>query len=390
MIEHFIEFVNDTLSQKRLHIFAFLVVFTALILGFTTLYQTPPPSSETSRESVPDITERVSKQPVSIPSTSFEQIIPPITDSPDVVMPADASVESPATKETPAPVTPVFTSSILHTIEVGVFAGTLPELYTFEHRIGAQADIVATAVHWGNERAFPEAYANLVTGRGDTFFIFWYPMDYTKNAEGQSSFHFSEITNGAWDAYIEEFAAAAARTDGTIIIAPFEEVNGNWVYWNGVEGTYGTQKEYKEAFQYLREKFRGVPNVSFAWVINQVSVPNTSENAISTYYPGDAYVDLIGINAFNFGTPWLSFDTLVTSAIAQTLPYRKPIYITSTASTEDARKARWIQEMFASSYFKNDLLKGFVWFNETKERDWAVWSDTEAETAFRNSFLETR
>lgn len=322
-------------------------------------------------------------------ATSTEEILsafPMVATSSAEVLIEDAVSKN--TKPASMPDTPVFIApapSPSPAIEVGVFAGTIPELYTFEHRIGEQVDVAATAVHWGNERDFPEAYANLVTGRGTTLLIYWYPMDYTKSKGAQDEFHFKKILDGAWDEYIDSFAQAAAKNGGDIIIAPFEEVNGSWTYWNGVNGTYGTKEEYIDTFHYLRNKMRIAPNVRFAWIVNHVSVPDTNENAITAYYPGDTYVDIIGINAFNFGTPWLSFDALIGRAVGGVLPYHKPIYITSTASAPGEQKATWIQDMFASTYFKNGTVKGFVWFNENKERDWSVWSDGDSEQVFRDA-----
>jgi len=382
MLLHFLQNVNNRNTRKWL-IRAVLIVLLLVSLAFFAVFlnnSTILPTQHTSEKVVPsNEIETSSEEKMS----SFPEIA---SSSSDTVMDTDTvpkGVEEPPAPKAPGlafPTPPTPTS-----LEVGVFAGTIPELYAFEHRMDEQVDIAATAVHWGNERDFPEAYANLVTPRGTTLLIYWYPMDYRKGAKGQSEFHFSEILAGEWDEYIDSFTQAAARNGGDIIIAPFEEVNGSWTYWNGDSGTYGTKEEYIETFRYLRDKFKNTPSVRFAWIVNQVSVPDTAENAISAYYPGDAYVDVIGINAFNFGAPWLSFDTLVARAVGEVLPYHKPIYITSTASAPGEEKAEWIQDMFASTYFKNDTLKGFIWFNENKERDWSVWSDVSSEEAFKDA-----
>ncbi len=370
-----VEWLNKAILVVLLFVgVAAFVYFSALLSSVSMMPETS--NNESNATTTPSIDEVLT-------------LFPEITSSSTETIPEESTIAKNVTVA-PEPKIPVLTpSSTLPQslpIEIGVFAGTIPELYTFEHRMGEQVNIAATAVHWGNENNFPEAYANLVTGRSTTLLIYWYPMDYREDAEGQDAFHFAKILNGSWDAYLDSFAQSAARNGGDIVIAPFEEVNGSWTHWNGVSETYGTKEEYIETFRYLRDKFKNAPNVRFAWVINQVSVPDTSENAISTYYPGDAYVDLIGINAFNFGTPWLSFDTLIGRAVSEVLPYHKPIYITSTASAPGEEKATWIQNMFQSTYFKNGIVKGFVWFNEYKERDWRVWSDQYSEEVFRNSF----
>ncbi len=387
MILHFKQNVNKSITIKWLIlavgivlscILAFILSFSDGFLNNTLL------SSEKFETQNASTTPQVATTTTEVLS-SFPEITAPSTEKviDEMYISRSVHVEDTLVPNIPVNVSPSPVSS--PRIKTGVFAGTVPELNAFEDRVGAQVDIAATAVHWGNEHDFPEMYANLVTGRDTTLLIYWYPMDYREGAQGQSEFYFNEILNGEWDEYIDSFAEEAKQNGGDIIIAPFEEVNGNWTYWNGESGTYGTKEEYVETFRYLRDKFRVAPNVRFAWVVNQVSVPDTSKNAIATYYPGDAYVDLIGINAFNFGKPWLSFDALISRAVREVLPYHKTIYITSTASAPGEQKATWIKDMFASQYFNTGTLKGLVWFNENKERDWRVWSDASSEEAFKTA-----
>lgn len=267
-------------------------------------------------------------------------------------------------------------------IVVGVHAAHGYEVLEFESRTGTSVDIVAVHIHWGNERDFPSELGRAVLDRGATLMIFWNPMDYRVDTNGQSDFHYRNILNGDWDEYIDAFVSDVEGYRGNVIIAPLEEVNGEWVHWSGVGGAYGTREEYLATYRYLREKFLHVQNVTFAWVINHVSVPDSDDNAITRYYPGDAYVDVIGINAFNFGTPWIGFDTLVRRVIQELILLEKPILISSTASAEGPLKPAWIEALFQSGYFRSGVLEGFLWFNENKEKNWLVWSDDASEAMF--------
>jgi len=268
-------------------------------------------------------------------------------------------------------------------IKIGVHANTSAVLTNFERNIGRKVDIVAAHVHWGNENKFPIDFGTEVLKGGATLMIFWNPMDYRKPTNEQKPFHYSHILEGGWDNYIDEFAQASLAFGGDIIIAPMEEVNGEWTPWSGKEGRYGSIDEYIDSFRYLHDKFNDVPNVDFAWVINHDSVPKAETNSISTYYPGDNYVDLIGINAFNFDDPWTSFDALVQESIEEVRKFDKPVYITSVASAEGPRKAEWINNFFVSRFFSEGFLRGFIWFNEDKERDWTIESDKDSLKAFK-------
>ena len=44
------------------------------------------------------------------------------------------------------------------------------------------------------------------------------------------------------------------------------------------------------------------PKCEFGWTMNNDSVPDTTDNEYEDYYPGDAYVDYIGIDGFNFAS----------------------------------------------------------------------------------------
>jgi hypothetical protein len=82
----------------------------------------------------------------------------------------------------------------------------------------------------------------------------------------------------------------------------------------GTRGPVGSKKTdaktYIAAFRRVRDRFNrvGASNVRWIWCINAESVPDTDWNDPAKAYPGDAYVDMISIDGYNFGTaaPWLA------------------------------------------------------------------------------------
>lgn len=273
-------------------------------------------------------------------------------------------------------------------LQVGVHAARYEDMKEFEDLTGVELDTVAVHIHWGNESDFPTEYAEEVKRRGATLFIFWNPMDYNRSNEEQQEFHYSRILTGSWDSYIDGFVEDVADYGGPVIVAPIEEPNGYWTPWSGLEGRFGTPEQYREVFRYLHKRFQTAPNVEFAWVVNHVSVPDVPENGFVHYYPGPEAVDIIGINAFNFGDPWLSFDLLVQSSVNELWSYKKPLFITSTASAEGEDKAAWVNGFLNSPYFSKGIFKGFIWFNEDKERNWLIWSDPQSLEVFREGLSD--
>ncbi|MCW5910608.1 MAG: T9SS type A sorting domain-containing protein [Cyclobacteriaceae bacterium] len=79
-----------------------------------------------------------------------------------------------------------------------------------------------------------------------------------------------------------------------IIFRPFHEMNGNWFWWGAACSGF-TPAEYKKLYQltadYIKER---TTSILFCWS------PNSPVNStiINNYYPGDAYVDILGLDMY--------------------------------------------------------------------------------------------
>jgi mannan endo-1,4-beta-mannosidase len=86
---------------------------------------------------------------------------------------------------------------------------------------------------------------------------------------------------------------AELQSNGIIVIyKPFHEMNGGWFWWGG-KSTTEYINAWKYIFNYLTNT-RGLHNVLFAWS------PNS--DLIWSYYPGSAYVDIVGVDLYSRGT----------------------------------------------------------------------------------------
>lgn len=88
-------------------------------------------------------------------------------------------------------------------------------------------------------------------------------------------------------------------TDGKkipVIFRPFHEFDGNWFWWGAA---YSTPEEYKAAYRFTVDYLKndkGVNNILYAFS------PDNSYSSAAAYltrYPGDEYVDLLGMD--NYG-----------------------------------------------------------------------------------------
>lgn len=259
----------------------------------------------------------------------------------------------------------------------GAYVGTTPEDITkFESLVGSPANLVAVFFGWYDN--FPLHYGNHVRDQNKTLVIFWEQYGVTLD----------QIIRGESDAMIRRFAEDARLYAGPVLLAPLHEMNGFWTPWSGVYGNNNAQKVIL-AWQHIHNLFQDIPNVQFVWSVNSVSIPNTEANAIPAYYPGDAYVDAVAVNGFNFGDPWMSFDMIFRDSLHELTRYNKPIYVLSVASAEGPEKAAWITDALTTEIPRHPQIVGWIWFNQNKEANWTVNSDENSLNAFRAAVSTT-
>ncbi len=290
----------------------------------------------------------------------------PVTAQP-TTEPSEPETEAPTTQSAPSTSTPSSPTGSSSQKMWGAYLGD-SNASSFESLVGKKMDIQAYFYGWKD--SFPSN--STLKNEGKTLFIFWEQYGVTLD----------QIISGSQDSYIKQFAQAAKAYGGPVMLAPLHEMNGNWDPWGGTVGN-NTPAKVVSAWKHIHNLFADATNVKFVWAVNNTSVPNTNENAISSYYPGSQYVDYVGIDGFNFGEQW-TFDSVFSSALSQVKGYNKPILISSTASATGTKKAAWITETL-NEIFKDPSIVGFIWFNENKEQNWLVNSDPSCLSAFKQA-----
>ena len=78
------------------------------------------------------------------------------------------------------------------------------------------------------------------------------------------------------------------------------EFNGNWYQWQVTEGG---QSAYISGYQHIVTLLRGLSGANFRFNWNPtLGVGNLTSKGAESCYPGDAYVDEIGVDAYDWGT----------------------------------------------------------------------------------------
>jgi hypothetical protein len=239
-----------------------------------------------------------------------------------------------------------------------------------------------------------------------TWELFW-PSKDPNNTSGTPPTGFqgmNDVLAGNYDAYIDQYAADARAFGGRVLIRFLHEFNGNWYVWSGNKngGANGGPEKVVAVWKYVVDRFNqaGADNVKWLWVPHGPSIDLTTEpwNAVSNYWPGDEYVDWIGLDAYNFypkdpwggQRPFRDFDNCFRElydacAVLGDQPMMIAEFGTGDFEHEGRTKADWITDAFNKIRTEYPRIKAFTWFNINKEHDWRVDSSPEALEAFRTA-----
>ena len=127
-----------------------------------------------------------------------------------------------------------------------------------------------------------------------------------------------------------------------VLWRPDHELNDNWAWWGGRPGLYGSQALYRMTHDYLTGK--GLTNLVWVW-----SVKDVDTAAFADYYPGDAYVDVAGLDS------WMqAFPSDDTYARMLAVAHGKPVALTEVSRAPTpyqlSRQPRWSYFMIWSEY----------------------------------------
>ncbi|GAA1582338.1 hypothetical protein GCM10009678_76360 [Actinomadura kijaniata] len=133
----------------------------------------------------------------------------------------------------------------------------------------------------------------------------------------------------------------------------------------------GSAADYVAAWRRVVRVHRkeGVTNVRYVWTVTHLAFGRNGGREAEAYYPGDDYVDAIGVDAYNWytclsrDTPWLSLRELIEPHRRFGLRHPgKPLMVLEWASAEDkavsGRKAAWIRE--AAALFRLPDYRGYT------------------------------
>ena len=181
-----------------------------------------------------------------------------------------------------------------------------------------------------------------------------------------------DILQGEYDDFLNYYAQTIADFGHPVLFRLGNEMNGDWCPYS----SYNTSRDtvlFNEFYKYVRSFFdvAGAQNVIWVWNPNHDSLPNFKWNHSMMYYPGDEYVDVIGLTAYNTGTyyasigeSWKEFTELYDVFYYDYCErFEQPFMITEFAcASMGGDKNQWVINMF-NSIHKYDRIKIAVWWD---------------------------
>lgn len=285
-------------------------------------------------------------------------------------------------------------------------------LTDFHRQIGRSLDYVIWYEDWESGDFDEGCRENLATydSWGMTPVIAWHPCATNGHPVDQPKYSLSKIIGGNFDGYIDSWIAGLKEYGKPVYLKFAHEMNGDWTTW-GV-GVNGNQPgEYIQAWRYLHNRFTNAGVTNVRWVWNPNIVYNGVPATLQDVYPGDAYVDWVGMNGYNWGksvywvscpcqSKWETFSQVFDRTYNQLVALSdKPIFIGEFASSEEGgNKAKWISDALLVQLPTNyPRVKAITWFSKiatgldtnangevepTAEVDWRVTSSRAARDAF--------
>ncbi|ADV66015.1 glycoside hydrolase family 26 protein [Deinococcus maricopensis] len=270
----------------------------------------------------------------------------------------------------------------------GVFGVTIPRdgrtLGALERKLGC----TFTAVRWFQDwrEPFDLPYARALTRERRALEVSWQPRILRGGA--YVGVPYRSIAAGEHDAYVRAFARAVRTLGRPVSITFAPEMNGDWGAYQ--LGQKNTPQDFVRAWRHLHDVFRQErANVRWVWTPN-ILYP-TARASYRALYPGDAYVDEVGLDGYNWGTTnpwnrWLTFEqTFAPSIRAVAALTRKPIQLGEVSSAErGGSKAGWIRDL-CRTLPKYPQVKRLFWFHIRDQNvDWRLSTSQAALDAFKS------
>ncbi len=275
------------------------------------------------------------------------------------------------------------------------------DLAGYEAAAGKTAAWVYFSHNWFHGRAFPLATARWIRQAGSVPYLRLMLRSSCEQDQAEPIYTLDRIISGDFDADLRAWARAARDFRSALLAEYGTEMNGSWFSWNGQwngggqTGGYGDParpdgpERFVDAFRHIvglcREE--GALNITWVFHVNGNDWPDEDWNRLERYYPGDEWVDWLGVSIYGAQTPqdegWPAFRDTMDAVYPRlrALAPGKPVIVAEFGATSGnplGQPGPWAGAALADlSSFRWGAVIGFSWWNERWENDDIPSHDTD-------------
>lgn len=270
-------------------------------------------------------------------------------------------------------------------------------LEDFEELVGKSVAIAPFSNFWGKNSSVSQQLEE-IDSYGAIPLLRLMPWGETYwDSNFQADYSMQNIINGDFDQYLQGRAKEIKDFGKPVMVTFAVEPNGDWFPWSGeYQGgsktiAYGDESKangperFIGAFRHIIALFQnqGVGNVTWLWHVNAGSYPEDDWNDLTAYYPGDDYVDWIGLSVYGaqyIDQDWEDFEDILDPAYNKvtSLYPSKPLMLAEWGVGEwpsSGDKALWYEQALEKLQSKYGQIKMAIVYHEKWKNDDGTWSD---------------
>lgn len=248
--------------------------------------------------------------------------------------------------------------------EYGIYTGAFPDmgstedsvtyarLKAFENMTGQKPVWVYFSDNWFGGIKFPQKEVQTIKDFGSIPFIRLMPRSDFTEIKSDPVYSLKKIADGKFDRQLKKYADDSKNYGGPLMIEFGTEINGDWFPWSGANNGKDPQR-FKDAYIHIIEIFRerGADNITWVYHVNYDSSPDEKWNTMSSYYPGDDYIDWIGMSIYGSqkkDDEWINITDIFDGAYKRLIEIskNKPLAVFEFGVIENEKKSEWIKSFF--------------------------------------------
>lgn len=271
---------------------------------------------------------------------------------------------------------------------------SLESIITLEDSLRTTFPLIHIYTAWGSkpEEQFPASEVGGILALGSLPVITWEPWltdfdavqyPHLRPTDERSKGGLADVARGEYDDYLKRWAAEAREVLLPVFIRLGHEMNDPYRYPWGPQNN--TAVDFIAAWRHVHNIFKeaGAGNIIWIWS------PHPAYGYFDAYYPGNEYVDYVGVGALNYGTAaswskWWTFKEIFGDHYIKLAAFHKPIMITELGCLAvGGSRNQWFDEAFSHLQETYPAIKSILFFHCSTDQtttqqtlDWYFKDDT--------------